>query len=60
MKAKVSQLLEVNLTEVDVANYCERLKDIKLDIYNDQVIEVICGLDAFDATDQPRSETLEK
>ena len=58
----VKQFLAVNLTEVDVTNYGDRLKEIrnKLDFYNDTVIELICDLDAFDTTDQPRIANLEK
>ena len=58
----VKQFLAVNLTEVDVTNYGDGLKEIrnKLDFYNDTAIELICDLDAFDVTDQPRIANLEK
>ena len=62
VQQEVKQFLAANLTEGHVAQHSARLKNIKdkFDFFDDAVIELICDLDNFDATDQPRIKVLEK
>ena len=62
VKNEIKQYMAVNLTAFDLDSCGERLKEIrnKLDFYNDTVDNLVCDLDAFDATDQPRIAELEK
>ena len=62
VKGDIKLFLAVNLKEVDVVNYGDRLEKIrsKLELFNELAIALICDLDEGNTDDQARVANLEK
>ena len=62
VKGEIKLFLAVNLKQVDVVNYGDRLKEIRnnLKLFNEVAIALICDLDEENADDQARVANVEK